>query len=262
MKILPTLRSIQQEWPWSEQLCSSWTSRSRLFTDFFLSHVLFALPRGIIGRERQITTRSGVKLNYRMNRGDLQGIREVWCDEVYRLPFTISYGALLDLGANIGLTTLWMAKHYPFTRIIAVEPSHENAILVSKNLMQNGIPGELVEAAVGPEDGTAYFRASAWSNMGCIAEEGIPVRLVSVRSILAEFGLEKVALAKVDIEGSEQALFLGPSEWLERTEAMIVEFHPTIIDYPLLTSTVASKGFKYIPASFQNMDCFVRIALE
>src|SRR5450631_957676 len=200
MKIVSTLHAIGEEWRWSGELCAGWGSRSRLFADFFLSHLLFALPRSIGWRERRITTRSGVKLNYRMNRGDLQGIREVWCQEVYRLPFPISSGALLDLGANIGLTTLWMAKHYPFTRIIAVEPSHENAVLVSKNLMQNGIPGELVEAAVGPEDGTAYFRASAWSNMGCIAEEGIPVRLVSVRSILAEFGLEKVALAKVDIE--------------------------------------------------------------
>jgi FkbM family methyltransferase len=258
MKIVSTLHAIGEEWRWSGELCAGWGSRSRLFADFFLSHLLFALPRSIGWRERRITTRSGVKLNYRMNRGDLQGIREVWCQEVYRLPFSIPSGALLDLGANIGLTTLWMATHYKFTHIVAVEPSHENAMLVQKNLMENGISGELIEAAVGPEDGTTHFRASAWSNMGCVADEGIAVRLISVGSILAQYGLDSLALAKVGIEGSEQALFLGPTEWLERTQAMIVEFHPTIIDYPLLTSTVASKGFKYIPASTQNMDCFTR----
>jgi hypothetical protein len=50
--------------------------------DFILSHALFALPRAMVNRERRITTASGIKLSYRMNRGDLQGIREVWCDQV------------------------------------------------------------------------------------------------------------------------------------------------------------------------------------
>jgi len=241
----------------------------RLITDFLLSHALFAVPRKMVNRERVITTRAGVKLSYRLNRGDLQGIREVWGDEVYNLPFATPSGALLDLGANIGLTTTWMATHNHFTKIVAVEPDHDNAVLLAKNLEQNGIKGEVIEAAVGPRDGTVHFKKASWSNLGTCMEtssdidgprgEEVPVRMVSVPYILNQFGLDSLGVVKVDIEGSEQALFLGPCGWLERVSAMVVEFHPSLVDYPLLTETVASRGFEYFPASSRNMDCFVRL---
>lgn len=258
MKLFSTLRALAIECRHSLRLGGDWRSRLRLMCDFAMSHALFALPRRTINQERQIRTRSGVKLSYRMNRGDLQGIREVWCDQVYRLPFAAPAGALLDMGANIGLTTLWMATQGRFSPIVAVEPDPDNAALVEKNLRQNNIAGEVLEAAVGPNDGFAYFERAAWSNMGHVGEQGTPVRLVSVATILKDFGLNSVGLAKVDIEGSEQALFLGPSEWMAHTDALIVEFHPSLVDYPLLTKTVAARGFDYIPASRSNMDIFVR----
>jgi FkbM family methyltransferase len=254
-----TLRALRAEWRGTLRLCGSFSSRLRLMSDFFFSHILFALPPAMLNRQRQIITRSGVRLTYRLNRGDLQGIREVWFDEVYRLPFPTPPGPFLDLGANIGLTTVWMAKHDAFTKIIAVEPDHANALLAAKNLEDNQIHGTLIEAAVGPSDGFARFAKSGWSNLGHVADEGEPVRLMSVSSILQENGLDHLGLVKVDIEGGEQALFLGASGWLRQTQALVVEFHPSVVDYPLLTSTVASRGFEYIPASSQNMDCFRRI---
>lgn len=258
MKIFSTLRAMARECGASFRLGGDLRSRLRLATDFVLSHAIFALPAGMINRERQITTASGVKISYRMNRGDLQGIREVWCDQVYRLPFVVAKGALLDLGANIGLTTLWMATHGQFSSVIAVEPDENNAALVEKNLRQNNISCKILEAAVGPTDGVAYFAKNSWSNQGHLSDAGTSVRLISVASILKEFDIEKFSLVKVDIEGGEEALFLGPKEWLARTEAMIVEFHPDMVDYPLLTKTVAASGLEYIPASASNMDIFVR----
>jgi FkbM family methyltransferase len=249
---------MAKEFQSSLRLGGDWRSRLRPMSDFAMSHVLFALPRSMVNRERQIVTASGIRISYRMNRGDLQGIREVWFDEVYRLPFAAPEGALLDLGANIGLTTLWMATRGRFDRIVAVEPDPGNAALVEKNLLQNGISATVIEAAVGPTDGTVFFEKAAWSNQGHVAENGTPVRMVSVAWIQKEFGIDKLGLVKVDIEGGEQALFLGPSEWMAHAQAMIVEFHPGVVDYPLLTSTVASSGFKYIPASDRNMDIFVR----
>jgi FkbM family methyltransferase len=260
MKLRNTLHAIITESVSSVRLGGNWRSRLRLMTDFLLSHLLFALPPSMAGRERKILTRSGHTISYRLNRGDLQGIREVWCNEVYRPSFVISPGALLDFGANIGLTSLWMATQFHFTRILAVEPNPDNAALTAKNLAQNGIAAQVIEAAIGPKDGTAHFKTSAWSNLGQLADEGVPVRMVSAASLLREHGVDSVGLAKVDIEGGEQALFLGPSEWLDRVGALIVEFHPNLVDYPLLTKTVASHGFDYIPATEHCMDSFVRSA--
>lgn len=151
-----------------------------------------------------------------------------------------------------------MAVHGRFSPIVAVEPDQNNAALAEKNLRQNGKAGKVIEAALGPGDGVDYFEKASWSNLGHVAERGTPVRLVSVASILKECAIENLRLVKVDIEGGEQALFLGPSEWLARTHAMVVEFHPGVVDDPLLTRTVAASGLEYIPAPESNMDIFVR----
>lgn len=206
-------------------------------------------------------TLDGVTICYRLNRGDLQSIREVWFEGAYRLPFPDPSGVLLDLGANIGLTSLWMAKRYPFTRIIAVEPEPGNAALVRRNFDLNGIKGEVLEAAVGATDGAAKFQVHRNSNQGKLSESGVPVAMVSVNSILEKFSLPQLDLVKIDIEGGEQELFRGPTAWLDRTTAIIIEFHPTSVDYPLLTKLLENRGFDYIRANAafpNNMDCFWR----
>ena len=73
--------------------------------------------------------RGGVTITYRFNKGDIWSVREVWLFECYRPPFEIAIDHVLDLGANIGLTSLWLAKRYGCGRIIAVEPSAANARL-------------------------------------------------------------------------------------------------------------------------------------
>lgn len=69
-------------------------------------------------RVRRIQLLDGTRLSYRLNRGDMQSIREVWLDEAYELPFKPASGVLIDLGANIGLTSLWLAKRYCYHKII------------------------------------------------------------------------------------------------------------------------------------------------
>jgi hypothetical protein len=72
----------------------------------------------------------------------------------------------------------------------------------------------------------------------------------------------RFSLIKIDIEGGEEELLGGPTEWLGCTDAIIIEFHPTSVDYPRLIRKVSSQGFKYIPANSvfpDNMDCFTRL---
>ena len=233
----------------------------RLCADFALSRLLPYLPKQLRNRERQVELRNGTRLRYRLNRGDIQGIREVWLERAYRLPFSISNSVLIDLGANIGLTSVWLAREYGFASVIAVEPDAGNAALVQKNFDLNGIPGKVLQAAIGPSDGTARFQAAAESNLGQLSQEGQAVTVVSMRTILDRFRLSQLDLVKMDIEGSEQALLTGPAEWLSRTTAMIAEFHPTLVDYPRLTGLLEQRGFKYVRANTvfaNNMDSFYR----
>lgn len=140
---------------------------------------------------RTIKLRNGVSISYRSNRGDIQGIREVFLEEAYRLPPWFRPRAIIDLGANIGLTSLWYADRYPVAHVVAVEPVPENAALLRSNLSVNSVPSTVVEAAVGPRGGRAAFTLTRESNRGHVADgAGLEVRVVTMPSAHPRAGLQ------------------------------------------------------------------------
>lgn len=236
-------------------------SFGRIAGDFLLFRVLSVVKLPTANQERTVRLRGDVALTYRLNRGDIQSFREVWLDDSYLLPFSVEPRTLVDLGANIGLTSLWLAKRYHAERVIAVEASPDNARLVQKNLEQNGIVAEVIAAAVGPRDGTVRFNLHENSNQGMIHPDGAEVPMVSMATVLARVPNRPVDLLKMDIEGGEQALLDGDLAWLDRIAAIIAEFHPLLVDYPALTSKLEREGFRYIPANSahpNSMDAFLR----
>lgn len=202
-----------------------------------------------------------VPVYYRRNRGDLHTLREVWIDEAYRLPFDLPPRTVVDLGANIGLTTLWLRGRYEIDRIIAVEPAADNVQVLRKNLADAAVT--VIHAAVGPEDGTARFAASAQSHLGRVGSTGSRVRQVSMRTVLD--ALEPGAtidLLKVDIEGAEAQLFSGDLSWLKRVRSIVIEIHPPGVDRTAIVQRVQQHGFRYIAAGSawpDSMDAFIRI---
>lgn len=238
-------------------------SFARFASDVFLSRLARHVPLASRNQPRTIRVRGGVQLHYRLNRGDMQSIREVWIDECYRLPFQLTTERLVDLGANIGLTSLWFAHRYGCKVVIAVEPSPENAALVRLNLHGNNVQAEIVEAAVGAQDGVAYFEAAVDSNLGHVAETGRQVPMVSMATVLGKLpaGVD-VDVVKMDIEGGEEPLLRGDLAWLSRVRSLIAEFHPEVIDYPAAIRSIEGQGFRHIPAhsaaDFDSMDAFVR----
>jgi FkbM family methyltransferase len=238
-------------------------SFARFASDVILVRVGRRVPIPGKDRERSVRVRGGVQMHYRLNGGDLQSIREVWMDECYRLPFELLPKTIVDLGANIGLTSLWFAHHYRGARILAVEPSPENARLVRLNLEGNGVAAEVIEGAIGPRDGTARFQSHGNSNMGHLSDSGEPVPVFSMETVLRKLpaGAE-VDLVKLDIEGGEGPLLAENVGWLGRVRAVIAEFHPEVIDYRAVVQAIESQGFRYFPAhsaaGFDSMDAFIR----
>jgi len=240
-------------------------SFARFAADVFLSRLARKLPLPNRNRDRMIRVKGGVKLHYRLNRGDMQSIREVWIDECYRLPFDLTPDRIVDLGSNIGLTSLWFASRYGCRTVVAVEPSPDNARLTRLNLEQNQVRAEVIEAAVGPRDGTAVFADDVDSNMGHLDSGGAgrQVNVVSMETVLGKLKTgEAVDLVKMDIEGGEGPLLRENLDWMGRVRSIIAEFHPTVIDYPLAIKTIEGQGFRYFPANsaseFASMDAFIR----
>jgi FkbM family methyltransferase len=196
----------------------------------------------------RVETRGGTEIWYRRNRGDIQGLREVWLEEAYRLPLDASPKTIVDLGANIGLTSLWLAERHPGCRLVAVEPDPTNVALLRRNLAANGLDATIISAAVGPRKTQGAFAHSSSSNLGRLDPTGtVAVEVVDMPDVLEALG-GHADLVKMDIEGGEGPLLSGDLSWLSSVAALIVEFHPAVVDYTGMTQLLEANGFRFHPA--------------
>ena len=136
---------------------------------------------------------------------------------------------VVDCGANIGLATRYLKHLFPQAQIIAIEPDGENFELLRKNI--DHLDGcQAVQAAVWPVDGSVELerdglRHSAFRTKGSSPGKG-SIEAVSIPRIMERFGLDRIGLLKIDIEGAEMELFSAADlSWLERVDRIAIELH-------------------------------------
>jgi FkbM family methyltransferase len=180
----------------------------------------------------------------RRGTSDLMAFREVFGTNVYNLRrlarwheilalyARVERPLILDLGANIGVATLYFAKNWPKANIVAVEPDEENFRLMRANLdgLSNVKP---VNAAVASENGTVEIVDSdnpawpAWSRrvekVASIGPKSIPALSVEYLTTLVPDATP--FLAKIDIEGFEDDLFSQNIKWVKAFPIIIIELH-------------------------------------
>jgi Methyltransferase FkbM domain len=62
--------------------------------------------------------------------------------------------------------------------------------------------------------------------------------------LLAEFALDRVDFLKMDIEGSEFAVFTGDIGWLHKVNCIAMEVHTRYGDPAVLSDLFRSQGFR------------------
>src|SRR5690348_6275188 len=166
---------------------------------------------------------------------DLTILQEVLFKQVYgdlAKCLTKKPDTIIDLGANIGMATLYLANQFPKSRILAVEPEAANFEMLNRNLQSLIRAGRSVtmRAAVWSEDGEVDLGSAGEGGFwGFYAKPGgnslsaVPAR--SRNSLVRESGFETVDLVKIDVEGGEAHMFQGDLGWLDRVRAISIEFH-------------------------------------
>lgn len=173
---------------------------------------------------------SGAEVWLRNGTTDAQVLDDTFVGLYHLPPRELKPGdVVLDLGGNIGLTAAHYAAMQPGCRVVCVEMDAGNAQMARRNLAPFGSRCTVVHAAVWDRDGVvAYSGAEEWgfqaSEAASTAER--TTRAASVETILRELGIDRVAYAKVDIEGAEARVLTAASRWLERVDTLKVEYHP------------------------------------
>jgi FkbM family methyltransferase len=137
-------------------------------------------------------------------------------------------GTLLDLGANVGIASIYLADRLSPTRVVCVEPSPENHRLLAVNLRRNLPQATAMRAAVMPRPGRFRMEAAEEPGELRVVDERGEVEGLTLEQIIDRAGLDTVDLLKVDIEGGELALFERAGEWAGRVGAILAEVHPPL----------------------------------
>ncbi len=130
--------------------------------------------------------------------------------EALRAPGSV----FLDIGANAGLYSLDAALHAgPGSTIVAIEPDPALLSRLAFNLRQAEAAGRIgtgvrvvpLAVAVGDRDGEAVLSTAGDEGSRSLlgAGAGRAVRLRSLAGIVAEQGLARVDVLKIDVEGYE-----------------------------------------------------------
>lgn len=143
---------------------------------------------------------------------------------------------VLDIGGHVGMFAIYLAKLYPFLRIISYEPIPENAAHFAVNLRRNGVSNvELVPLAVSA-DGRELEILQHPSNTGAatVSDNYQPEQPANFRyyrvpsltptAILARHGLDRIRLLKIDCEGLEHEI-LGRTSLPAHCDAICGELH-------------------------------------
>ena len=117
---------------------------------------------------------------------------------------------ILDLGANIGMGSLYLSALFSEAQFVCVEPDPRNVPLLERNLRANGVRAQVMACAVGAKSGESNLRFG--DNPTCSALEAMPiydrtkltpVTVRTVPDILALAGWDSAGLVKLDVEGTE-----------------------------------------------------------
>ncbi len=147
------------------------------------------------------------------------------------LPPDFQAETIIDAGGNVGAAAIWFHHHYPSARIVSYEPSPS----VFEFLRENTAEIENIETKqIGMFDRDCQAELyvgrhhAAQSSVVAHAEtsertETITLRRASVE--LQSLSVPRISILKLDTEGCEVPILSDLGDWLDRIDAIYVEYH-------------------------------------
>ena len=140
---------------------------------------------------------------------------------------------IVNCGANIGLSAIWFANRFPRAKIVAIEPAQDNLDMMRKNLapyqnteiVAGGVWDEPAELSILNQSVEPWAYQVTRADSAAFADTGRAGHTFKSYTISSIAGRQPILIIKIDIEGSEDALFRFNTDWLNRTHLLIIELH-------------------------------------
>ena len=227
MSIAASIAGARSLWATGGRLGLHLLDRVKYALSYYLSrHRLLAMiaPARFI-----LQLPGGIRVPIRPNGVDYKTLGEIFGSRLYEMNGG-GIKRVLDLGANIGVATLFFATRCPDAEFGCVEPFPGNQVLLRETIRLNRIRATVFEGAVGTNPGQADLHVGCDADMfsltpGKESGQKLRVRQFDVPELLAALGWDEIDLLKIDIEGYEKTLFRDITHWLSRVRTIIGEAH-------------------------------------
>ena len=156
---------------------------------------------------------------------------------MYRFKTDKYSPVIIDCGANIGLSVIYLKKTYPFAKLICFEPDPQNAQVLEKNIKDNQLTDvNINKKAVWITDGYISFESKG-SEASQIDESGDSkgVKVACIDFIKVINNYDVIDFLKMDIEGVEFEVITHCRDFLGRINNMFIEYHGKVSDTAKLT---------------------------
>jgi len=157
---------------------------------------------------------------------------------------------ILDIGANIGLHTVWFAKHAFQGHVSSFEPNEFNRQLLVQNLRQNhSMNAEVYTNVVGDRVGSCFISSYSPNIPGNYGECSVlenrngafhAAQMVTIDSLKPV----KCDFMKIDVEGYEPQVISGSIETIKKYKpSMLVEVNDSNSHIKYLWDTLTPLGY-------------------
>jgi len=173
---------------------------------------------------------------------------------------------LVDVGANIGLYTIWAAKTRR-VRVFAFEPEAENYALLNRNILLNGLEAQVKAYCVGLSDASGFSELHLAATGAGESRHALGEPLdVHYKSMQPAFSQGCVAArlddlvtigalpvpdhVKIDVDGIEPKVIAGARGVLadRKVRSLLIEINRNLPDHLRLVTDIEAMGFHYDPA--------------
>ena len=190
--------------------------------------------------------------------GDYGLVREIFRSDTYNKTLPHDVNTIFDLGANVGVATLYFRLLYPDATIHSFEPDPKNVSRLRKNAELLG-NAHVHEIAVWSSRTTLSFHADPHrgSSSSVYAsrsrQEEIRVEACSLSEAIHVTGAETVDLLKFDVEGAEGEIFTSSAQ-LDRVRALSGEVHGDLCDAEAVLTTIKEnfEDVEVVPMEIQG----------
>jgi FkbM family methyltransferase len=195
----------------------------------------------------------------------LSSYKEIFLEKIYDFKLDSEMPRILDIGANIGLSTLFFKSIYPKAQITAFEADPKIYKYLEKNVRGNGWNDvNLINKAIWYENTTLSF-VSDGSDAGHIgnntnSNSSIEVRTLDIAEVLSN---GKFDFVKMDIEGAEEFVLPRCRYLLTDVKFIFVEYHSRLKHKQCLDkiiSILSDSGFRiYVRNVMESNSPFINL---